>query len=80
MKAARDLPGIASGVEFKAAREGQRLTKTDVAALMKLPNPSVTGYETVSRWERTGAVPGPALAHMDVLATGWRPKWWSKGK
>lgn len=76
----RDLPGIANADEFKEARLRQGLTKAQVASLMKLPRPEITGYQTVSRWERTGAIPGPALAHMDILATGWRPKWWSKGK
>ena len=51
-----------------------------VAALMKLPRPEITGYLTVSRWEKTGAIPGPALAHMDILDTGWRPKWWKGSK
>ena len=70
---------IDTAEQFQAARFKQSLSLIDVATLMRLPNPETTGYRTVIRWERT-TPPAVALAHMETLATGWRPKWWSKKK
>ena len=71
---------IRTADQFKKARLKQGLTLKDTAALMLLPNPEISGYETVARWERIGRVPGPAMSHMETLATGWRPAWWKDKK
>lgn len=71
---------IKTAKQFRAAREKQGLTLIDVATLMKLKNPETNGYRTVIRWERDGSIPGAALAHMETLATGWRPTWWKDKK
>lgn len=70
---------IATGEQFQVARFRQNLTLADVATLMRLPNPDRTGYRTVIRWEKT-APPATAAAHMEALATGWRPTWWKDKK
>ncbi len=71
---------ITTAEQFKKAREKQKLTKTDTAALLQLPRPSITGYAQITRWEETGSIPGPALTAMEFLAKGQRPDWWSNKK
>ncbi len=65
------------GSDFKADREKMGLTKTDVAMIMRIPNPELIGYRTITRWEG-GNVPGAAITAMAALKTGWRPAWFKK--
>lgn len=70
---------IETPAQFKAARLAQGLTQAQLAAIMRLPNPVMTGYETIGKWENgKSRIPGPALVVMEMIATGWRPKGWSK--
>lgn len=71
---------VRNRTDFTKAREKLGLTKVDVATIMGLPNPQITGANTVRRWE-SGAVtvPGPSRVLMEALLTGWRPLNW-KGK
>jgi len=65
---------IETPAQFKAARKAQGLTQSEMAEIMRLPNPALTGYETIGRWENgKRRIPGPALVVMEWIANGWRP-------
>jgi transcriptional regulator with XRE-family HTH domain len=64
------------------AREKMDMSQEELAELLRIPDPRVSGKQAIRRWERgllKNGLPGPVQVAYEALSSGWRPKGW-KGK
>tara|TARA_R110000824_G_scaffold401790_1_gene616416 strand:- start:3544 stop:3777 length:234 start_codon:yes stop_codon:yes gene_type:complete len=62
--------------EFKKAREALKMTQTELAEALRVPEPVTNGRITIARYEKGSnarGISGPTQVAMEALLTGWRP-------